>query len=211
MENRSQVLVIEPPIELTFTGPFTEAVYSYMKLKNPSDRKVCFKIKTTAPERYFVKPYSGAVDPNSEVQIAVSLLPFDYDPTEKIKHKFMVLSVFTPDGDVNHDTLWKEIGQDELMESKLKCAFAMPAGQEQNSAQEVGNDNEPTIRVQQPSPPAPSVAVSQETDCSEELNAAVAQMEKLNEDLSQLRQENIVLKVGTIILFLGVILGKFFL
>ena len=34
-------------------GPFTQAVSSYMKLKNPSDKKVCFKIKTTAPKRYF--------------------------------------------------------------------------------------------------------------------------------------------------------------
>ena len=33
------------------SGPFTKTVYSYMKLQNPSDKKVCFKIKTTAPER----------------------------------------------------------------------------------------------------------------------------------------------------------------
>ena len=67
MSKKDQVLIIEPPIELTFTGmkqtvyksevsilssgPFTQAVSSYMKLKNPSDRKVCFKIKTTAPKR----------------------------------------------------------------------------------------------------------------------------------------------------------------
>lgn len=51
-------------------GPFTTAVSSYMTLKNPSDRKVCFKIKTTAPKRYCVKPNSGVVDPNTEVQIA---------------------------------------------------------------------------------------------------------------------------------------------
>ena len=68
MSKKEQVLVIEPPIglssfqrlasmllvylwltrndlfmflsELTFTGPFTSAVSSYMKLKNPSDKKV---------------------------------------------------------------------------------------------------------------------------------------------------------------------------
>ena len=69
MSKRDQVLVIEPPNELTFTGenqvnnyeniiylcfilgPFTSAVSSYMKLKNPSDKKVCFKIKTTAPKK----------------------------------------------------------------------------------------------------------------------------------------------------------------
>jgi len=198
MEKRPQVLTIEPPIELTFTGPFTQAVHSYMKLKNPSDRKVCFKIKTTAPKRYCVKPNSGVVDPNSEVQIAVSLQPFDYDPMEKNKHKFMVQSMFAPDGDINQDTLWKEIGQDELMDSKLKCVFAMPSGQEQNSMNEGGDNNEPTIRVQQPSPPAPSATVSQETVPSEKLNGAVAEIKKLNEHLSQLRQENIVLKEETL-------------
>ena len=93
-----------------------------MKLKNPSDRKVCFKIKTTAPKRwvdgdikekkvnyvylrYCVKPNSGVVDPNTEVAIAVSLQPFEYDPAEKNKHKFMVQSMFAPDGEINQDTL----------------------------------------------------------------------------------------------------------
>ena len=129
MSKKDQVLIIEPPIELTFTGPFTQAVSSYMKLKNPSDRKVCFKIKTTAPKRYCVKPNSGVVDPNTEVSIAVSLQPFEYDPAEKNKHKFMVQSMFAPDGEINQDTLWKEIDPNELMDSKLRCVFAMPAGQ----------------------------------------------------------------------------------
>jgi len=197
MERKSQVLLIEPPNELTFTGPFTQAVSSYMKLKNPSDRKVCFKIKTTAPKRYCVKPNSGVVDPNSEVQIAVSLQPFDYDPTEKNKHKFMVQSMFAPEGEINQDTLWKEINQDELMDSKLKCVFAMPAGQEQSNGLDQNNDlNEPTIRVQQPSPPAPSAATKEERP--EELTAAVTEIKKLNDHMSQLRQENIMLKEETL-------------
>ena len=103
---RDQVLVIEPPNELTFTGPFTQIVYSYIKLKNPSKKKVCFKIKTTAPKRYRTKPNSGVVDPNTEVSIAVSLQPFEFDPTEKNKHKFMVQSMLAPEtGEINQDTL----------------------------------------------------------------------------------------------------------
>ena len=46
------------------------------------------------------------VDPQDEVNIAVSLQPFDYDPNEKNKHKFMVQSMFAPvDGEINQDTL----------------------------------------------------------------------------------------------------------
>ena len=70
MAKAEQVLVIEPQNELTFVGPFTTAVSATMALKNPSDRKVCFKIKTTAPKRYCVKPNSGVIDPRETVQIA---------------------------------------------------------------------------------------------------------------------------------------------
>ena len=52
-----------------------------------------------------MKPNSGVVDPNTEVAIAVSLHPFEYAPAEKNKHKFMVQSMFAPDGEINQDTL----------------------------------------------------------------------------------------------------------
>ncbi|CAD7682068.1 unnamed protein product [Nyctereutes procyonoides] len=50
--------------------PFTDVVPTNLKLRNPSDRKVCFKVKAN----------SGIIDPSL----------FDYDPNEKSKHKFMV-------------------------------------------------------------------------------------------------------------------------
>lgn len=190
MSKKEQVLIIEPPIELTFTGPFTQAVSSYMKLKNPSDRKVCFKIKTTAPKRYCVKPNSGVVDPNTEVAIAVSLQPFEYDPAEKNKHKFMVQSMFAPDGEINQDTLWKEIDQNDLMDSKLRCVFAMPAGQEQNNTEEPKFENS---RSQVTTTPVAPVKAD-----TEQMSAAVVEIKKLNDNLSQLRQENIMLKEETL-------------
>jgi hypothetical protein len=64
----------------------------------------------------------------------VSLQPFLFDPAEKNKHKFMVQTLFAPDGDVNLEQLWKEIGPEQLMDSKLKCVFEMPV--EQNESQE---------------------------------------------------------------------------
>jgi len=195
MSKRDQVLVIEPPNELTFTGPFTSAVSSYMKLKNPSDKKVCFKIKTTAPKKYCVKPNSGVVDPNTEVSIAVSLQPFDYDPAEKNKHKFMVQSMFAPDGEINTETLWKDVDQNELMDSKLRCVFAMPAGAEEKYVEEKYQeklDNNPMAATSS-SQPQPSAKGE-----SDQMSSAVAEVKKLNEQLSSLRQENIVLKEETL-------------
>lgn len=53
-----------------FLGPFNNAVTSYMKLTNPSEKKVLFKIKTTAPKKYCVRPNSGVLNPNSTIEIA---------------------------------------------------------------------------------------------------------------------------------------------
>ena len=55
--------------------------------------------------RYCVKPNSGVIEAGGEMAVAVSLQPFDYDPTDKNKHKFMVQSMFAPDGEVNQDQL----------------------------------------------------------------------------------------------------------
>jgi len=197
MSKRDQVLVIEPPNELTFTGPFTQAVYSYMKLKNPSDKKVCFKIKTTAPKRYCVKPNSGVVDPNTEVSIAVSLQPFEFDPNEKNKHKFMVQSMFAPEaGEINQDTLWKDADQNELMDSKLKCVFALPPGQDQNNEEEkVGGGYDQARNTVAPTPVQSEVKAEAGSD---KMSAAVGEIKKLNDQLSQLRQENINLKEETL-------------
>lgn len=46
----------------------------------------------------------------------------------------MVQTVFAPDGDINLEQLWKDISPDQLMDSKLKCVFELPA--EQNEAKE---------------------------------------------------------------------------
>lgn len=135
-----QVLVIKPPHELSFVGPFTQPVSSVMYLSNPSDRKVCFKIKTTAPKRYCVKPNSGVVDPDDQVKISVSLQPFDFDPNDKNKHKFMVQSMYAPEGEFHQDQLWKEVDSSQLMDSKLKCVFVVPDSATAGGATSATND-----------------------------------------------------------------------
>lgn len=187
MSKPEQVLEIDPSNELSFTGPFTSAVSSVMKLTNPSDRKVCFKIKTTAPERYCVKPNSGVIDPKQTVDIAVSLQPFEYDPLEKNRHKFMVQSIFAPDGEINKDTLWDD--PDGMMDSKLKCLFILP---DENNTDEVKSDS--LFK----SAPASSSASPKAIGADNDLRKSVEEIKKLQEEASSLRQENIQLKEETL-------------
>ncbi|XP_072460329.1 vesicle-associated membrane protein-associated protein A isoform X1 [Notamacropus eugenii] len=126
MAKHEQILLLDPPTDLKFKGPFTDVVTTNLKLRNPSDRKVCFKVKTTAPRRYCVRPNSGIIDPGSTVTVSVMLQPFDYDPNEKSKHKFMVQTIFAPSNTSDMEAVWKEAKPDELMDSKLRCVFEMP-------------------------------------------------------------------------------------
>ncbi|XP_012732744.2 vesicle-associated membrane protein-associated protein B isoform X2 [Fundulus heteroclitus] len=126
MARPEQVLVLEPPQELKFRGPFTDVVTATLKLTNPTDRNVCFKVKTTAPRRYCVRPNSGIIDAGTSINVSVMLQPFEYDPNEKSKHKFMVQSILAPRDMTDMEGVWKEAKSDELMDSKLRCSFEMP-------------------------------------------------------------------------------------
>lgn len=39
----------------------------------------------------------------------------------------MVQTVFAPDGDYHFELLWRDINPEQLMDSKLKCVFEVPA------------------------------------------------------------------------------------
>lgn len=126
MARQEQILLLDPPHELKFRGPFTDVVTANLKLSNPTDRNVCFKVKTTAPRRYCVRPNSGVIDAGTSINVSVMLQPFDYDPNEKSKHKFMVQSMIAPPDMGDMEGVWKEAKPEELMDSKLRCVFEMP-------------------------------------------------------------------------------------
>ncbi|XP_073539156.1 vesicle-associated membrane protein-associated protein B/C [Phyllobates terribilis] len=127
MAKTEQVLVLEPQHELKFKGPFTDVVTTNLKLMNPTEKNICFKVKTTAPRRYCVRPNSGVIDAGSSINVSVMLQPFDYDPNEKSKHKFMVQSIYAPPDTSDMEAVWKEAKPDELMDSKLRCLFELPS------------------------------------------------------------------------------------
>lgn len=55
---------------------FEQGNTTYLKLTNPSNDTVLFKIKTTAPKKYCVRPNSGVLEPYSKVEIASKYLSF---------------------------------------------------------------------------------------------------------------------------------------
>ena len=136
MATKAYLIRIEPENEIRFTGPFTNTISTTLKVTNITDRKVFFKIKTTAPRSYCVRPNNGLVEPNETGTVQVMLQPFEYNPNDKerMKHKFMVQSRYAPDDATiaDSDNAFKAVVDGvEVYDARLKCVFEAPVRAEE--------------------------------------------------------------------------------
>jgi vesicle-associated membrane protein-associated protein A len=137
-------LLLDPSNELRFKGPFDDYVTVSLTIRNPTEKRIAFKIKTTAPKRYCVKPNSGVLDPAQSMKVNVLLQPFNYDPNEKNKHKFMVQYLYLNDEEIQlsvNDILnmWKDVNTKRLLDMKLKCIFEST----DEESKKISNSNAP--------------------------------------------------------------------
>ncbi|XP_014643030.1 PREDICTED: vesicle-associated membrane protein-associated protein B/C [Ceratotherium simum simum] len=168
------------------TGPFTDVVTTNLKLGNPTDRNVCFKVKTTAPRRYCVRPNSGIIGAGLSINVSVMLQPFDYDPNEKSKHKFMVQSMFAPPDTSDMEAVWKEAKPEDLMDSKLRCVFELPA--ENDKPHDVEINKIISTTASKTEAPAVSKALSSLDDTA--VKKVMEECQRLQGEVQRLREEN---------------------
>ncbi|KAI0426582.1 PapD-like protein [Xylaria sp. FL1042] len=118
------------PQELGFHRPFTVEVLENLKIRNPGTQPVAFKVKTTAPKQYCVRPNSGRVEPNREVEVQVILQAMKQEPPPgtKCRDKFLVQSVaITPEKDFsNLASIWDTIDKSLVQEKKIRVSFLDP-------------------------------------------------------------------------------------
>ncbi|XP_046896211.1 vesicle-associated membrane protein-associated protein B-like isoform X1 [Hypomesus transpacificus] len=188
MARTEQVLLLEPQHELKFRGPFTDVVTTTLKLSNPTDRNVCFKVKTTAPRRYCVRPNSGIIDAGTSINVSVMLQPFDYDPNEKSKHKFMVQSLLAPYDMTDMEGVWKEAKPDELMDSKLRCAFEMPLENDKTHDSDSNKLVSPSTPIKSELTSLPKSASASLDDG--EVKKIMEECKRLQMEVQRLREEN---------------------
>lgn len=185
MEN---VLQLEPSTELRFRGPFSEPTQTTMRLTNPSDNWICFKVKTTAPKKYYVRPTCGELRPHSHIDIQVILQPFHYDPNEQQKHKFLVQSMSVADpSSIDHDTIWKTAEPGRIMEAKLRCVLQPSA--EVTAESQSSTHSQPWGEPPKTSKTAEVLQQQQQAD-----NTLSAELRRLQEENLSLRRQNISLR-----------------
>jgi len=121
------------PSELEFQRPFTREVTQTLHIKNTNYEPIAFKVKTTAPKQYCVRPNSGRIEPGQDVEVSVLLQAMKQDPPmdAKCRDKFLVQSVpISADHEfVDAHNIWDGIAKTDIQEKKIRVVFLPAQGQ----------------------------------------------------------------------------------
>ncbi|GER44872.1 vesicle-associated membrane protein [Striga asiatica] len=127
--SNDNLLQIEP-LELQFPFELKRQISCNMQLTNKSDNYVAFKVKTTNPKKYCVRPNTGVVVPHSTCDVMVTMqAQKEAPPDMQCRDKFLLQSVVVSPGlaakDITAEMFNKESGN-KVDECKLKVVYAAP-------------------------------------------------------------------------------------
>ncbi|SJX61691.1 related to SCS2-required for inositol metabolism [Sporisorium reilianum f. sp. reilianum] len=150
---------LSPHVQLGFPRPLTQLVKRTLTVSNPNNQPVAFKVKTTAPKQYCVRPNSGRIEPGEKVEVQVLLQPMKEEPpsSAKCRDKFLVQStIITPDFETaSLQEIWPTIEKENksaIHEQKIRCAYlpatTAPLAEEDegNTSQLNGDERYTTVR-----------------------------------------------------------------
>ncbi|XP_071722928.1 vesicle-associated protein 2-1-like [Rutidosis leptorrhynchoides] len=171
----NQLISIHPD-ELRFVFELEKQSYCDLKVANNTENHVAFKVKTTSPKKYFVRPNTGVIQPWDSCVIRVTLqAQREYPPDMQCKDKFLLQSaIVAPHTDVDElpqDTFNKDTGK-AIEEMKLRVVYASASSGEANSEATTQNvDKNPALQ-----------------QLRNERDAAVRQTQQLQQELDFLRR-----------------------
>ncbi|KAJ7950933.1 vesicle-associated protein 1-1-like [Quillaja saponaria] len=207
-----ELLSIEPQ-ELQFPLELRKQISCSLQLSNKTDNYVAFKVKTTNPKKYCVRPNTGVVLPRSTCDVIVTMQAQKEMPSDmQCKDKFLLQSVVAGPGatpkDITPEMFSKESGHN-VEECKLRVVYVPPPrppspvreGSEEGSSprasvSENGNSNTSEFaavsrnyadRVEPPDNSTEARALI--SKLNDEKNSAIQQNNKLRQELELLRRE----------------------
>ncbi|CAL4967992.1 unnamed protein product [Urochloa decumbens] len=193
------------PIELRFPFELNKQISCTLQLTNKTDKQVAFKVKTTSPKKYCVRPNNGIVAPRSTSDVVVTMqAQRDAPPDMQCKDKFLVQSAIVAKEimpkEVTGDMFTKDSGN-VVDEVKLKVVYITPSTQSEGF-----EDGSPgSLSYQEP-----FALISK---LMEEKNSAVELNNKLRQELDLLRRDisrqhgGFSLVLVLVVAIMGILLG----
>ncbi|MBA0558807.1 hypothetical protein Goarm_015154 [Gossypium armourianum] len=188
------------PLELKFPFELRKQISCSLQLSNKTDNHVAFKVKTTNPKKYCVRPNTGIVLPRSTCEVIVTMQAQKEAPADmQCKDKFLLQSVKAPDGvtakDITAEMFNREAGN-VVEECKLRVVYVF--SHQQTSPSQEGSELVPRgsisdnsefvmaartfmdqLDTQDKSPEAKALI----TKLTDEKNKAIQQNNKLRQEL----------------------------
>jgi hypothetical protein len=121
------------PEEITFPNVLNQEAVFMLKLKNTSSSAVAFKVKTTAPKNYLVKPSAGVIAANSDADIKITLNKQTSDPSAN-NDRFLVQAVKSVSGKELTKEEWQALDKSAVQELRLHVVFSGSAASPGTSA-----------------------------------------------------------------------------
>lgn len=130
MVGAGQLISVHPD-ELAFEFELEKPSYCILKVANNTEHHVAFKVKTTSPRKYFVRPNNSIVQPWDSCTITVTLqAQKEYPPDMQCKDKFLLQSTkVPPSSDIDEippDT-FNKTGDKVIEELKLRVVYRTPS------------------------------------------------------------------------------------
>ncbi|KAJ7944688.1 Vesicle-associated protein 2-1 [Quillaja saponaria] len=179
----SNHLISVDPEDLRFQFELEKQTFCDLKVLNNTEHHVAFKVKTTSPKKYFVRPNTGVIHPWDSCIIRVTLQgQREYPPDMQCKDKFLLQSTIVPHNtDVDElppDTFNKESGK-SIEECKLRVVYLSPSSTQGNSEDEAWRSSPQTLDTN-------SGQTVQRL--KEERDSAVRQTQQLQQELDMLKR-----------------------
>ncbi|UNI20953.1 phosphatidylinositol-binding protein scs2 [Purpureocillium takamizusanense] len=126
------------PFELSFRRPFTVEVSQTLTIKNPTSTPLAFKVKTTAPKQYCVRPNAGRIEPGQAFDVTVLLQAMKADPPldTRCRDKFLVQSApITPEKEfASIAAVLESTDKGQIQERKIRVNWLAPVGSQEPGA-----------------------------------------------------------------------------
>ncbi|KAF8020441.1 hypothetical protein BT93_G0991 [Corymbia citriodora subsp. variegata] len=214
------------PTELKFTFELRRQASCSVQLSNKTDKFVAFKVKTTNPKKYCVRPNSGVVLPRATCGFTVTMqAPKEAPHDMQCRDKFLIQSIVAPYGatmkEITPEMFNKEYGK-TLEEFKLRVVY-IPANPPSPIPEESEEGSSPTASPLEDRHETSSlfdVTRSLETpkkksletwsiisELTEEKTLALQQTQTLSQELDLLRREVRVNRSNSYFLLLSALVG----
>ncbi|XP_068326967.1 vesicle-associated protein 2-2-like isoform X2 [Pyrus communis] len=129
MTTAPELLDVHPP-ELTFKFEVKKQSTCSIQLGNKSDHYVAFKVKTTSPKKYCVRPNAGIVKPKTTCDFTVTMQAQNVAPPDLLcKDKFLIQSTVIPFGTTEEEITSQMFSKDSsryVEERRLKVVLISP-------------------------------------------------------------------------------------